>query len=56
MKRIEVQSIDQVRIISVIEVKSLIGEGTEDDPCRYLWSYFDRDGEVVALRDSAAEL
>ncbi len=56
MKRIDVRSIDEVQVIQVIKITSLIGEGTEKDPCRYLYSYFDQEGNLLAVRDSANEL
>jgi hypothetical protein len=41
----------KVRMIEVIEVISLIGNGS-DDPVRHLHQYWSKDGELLAERDS----
>jgi len=45
-------NIDEVKIMQVIEIKSLIGKGTPEDVCRQLIEYYDMDGNLLARYDS----
>ena len=42
---------DSAKIILVIETKSLLGRGTEDDTCRILTQYWSLDGALLAEND-----
>lgn len=42
---------DNARVIKVIETQSLIGKGTETDPCRCIRQYWDFDGQLLAKKD-----
>lgn len=42
---------DSAEVISVIQTKSLLGAGTEKDPCRYLYQYWDFEGNLLAEND-----
>jgi hypothetical protein len=42
---------DSVRIIQVIETRSLRGDGTQEDPCREVAQYWSFDGELLAEQD-----
>lgn len=43
---------DSAKIIQVIETHSLVGRGTESDPCRELIQYWDFDGKLLCNHDS----
>lgn len=45
-------SVRSVEEITVIEVVSVIGEGTEEDPARYLNQYWRKDGKLLAEYDT----
>jgi hypothetical protein len=45
-------NIDEVKIMQVIEIKSLIGKGTPEDVCRQLIEYYDMAGNLLARYDS----
>jgi hypothetical protein len=40
-----------VRLVEVIEVVSLIGNG-EDNPIRHLYQYWSKDGNLLAEKDN----
>ena len=42
---------DSARIVEVIETRSLMGEGTESDPCRTVTQYWHRSGVLIATVD-----
>lgn len=42
---------DCARVVRLIETKSLRGAGTEDDMCRYVFQYWDFEGNMLAERD-----
>lgn len=42
---------DEVKAIQVIEVKTLVGLGTDDDICRIATSYWSFDGKFLAIFD-----
>lgn len=49
-------NVDSCRVIEVIEVKSLVGEGDESGtPKRQITEYFATSGELLARRDSLLE-
>lgn len=41
-------NVDEVKVIQVVEVKSLVGKGVEDDPGRQITEYFSLDGVRLA--------
>lgn len=43
---------DKAEVIQVIKTKSLLGAGTEEDPCRYLYQYWDFEGNLLAENDA----
>ena len=55
MKQIEkhtrLSNVDEVKVIRVVEVKSIIGEGTKESPIRQITEYFSLDGERIARTD-----
>lgn len=44
----------QVKIIEVIQVKRVIGEGIDEDPARIIWEYYTFDGKLLARNDDWA--
>lgn len=48
--------VNDAKVISVIEVKSLAGEGTEEYPIEQITEYYTFDGELLARRDHATNL
>lgn len=42
----------EVKVIQVIETKTIIGSGTENDPTRQANAYWTLDGVLLAFRDS----
>ncbi len=42
---------DSAKIIQVIETKSLRGAGINGDLCRYVYQYWDFEGNLLAERD-----
>jgi len=41
-------NVNSARVIQVIEVKSIFGKGTDDDPVRELVEYYTLDGLLLA--------
>ena len=49
-------NVDEVRLIQVVEVKSLVGEGDGNgSPKRQIIEYYSTDGELLARRDKWLE-
>ena len=50
---------DSAKAITVIRTVSLIGEGTKENPARFLYQYWDLKGKLLAshdtIRDSTSE-
>ena len=47
-KHKRLSNVDEVKVIQVVEVKSLVGRGVEDDPGRQITEYFSLDGVRLA--------
>ena len=45
------RGVDNVKVIEVIETKALKGKGTEENPVRYVYQYWDFGGNLLAERD-----
>lgn len=43
---------DNAEVMQVIRTKSLLGEGTEKDPVRYIYQYWDFEGNLLASHDT----
>lgn len=43
------------KVIAVIQTTATIGEGTEKDPCRYKYQYWDLSGKLLAEHDTIVE-
>lgn len=46
---------DKARVIKVIRTESLIGRGTEEDPARLIYQYWDFKGNLLAKHDTLEE-
>lgn len=44
---------DEACVIKVIRTKALLGAGTANDPVRYVYQYWDFEGNLLAERDSS---
>lgn len=44
---------DSALIVEVIMTQSLMGEGTESDPCRLVTQYWHKNGKLIATIDTA---
>lgn len=51
-----ISNVDEVKIIQVIEVKSLVGKGTSEDVCRQITEYYNLDGTLLARYNNQEEL
>lgn len=49
-------NIDEAQIIEVIEVKSIVGDGTSEDPYRQITEYFSKEGDLLARREPSESL
>lgn len=54
-RRLRARGTDEARVIQVIQTKALFGSGTEEDPARYLYQYWDFDGKLLASCDEWKE-
>lgn len=43
---------DKARVIKVIRTESIIGNGTEEDPVRQIYQYWDFKGNLLAKHDT----
>lgn len=43
---------DKAEVIQVIRTKSTLGEGTKEDPARYIYQYWDFEGNLLASNDT----
>lgn len=46
---------DKAEVMQVIKTISLLGLGTKEDPVRYLYQYWDFDGNLLAKHDTLDE-
>ncbi len=46
---------DKAKVIQVIKTTSILGEGTEKDPVRYIYQYWDLKGNLLAKHDTLTE-
>lgn len=46
---------DKARVIKVIRTESIIGAGTEKDPLRRIYQYWDFKGTLLAKHDTLDE-
>lgn len=46
---------DMAKLVTLIETKAVRGQGTPDDPSRYVFQYWDFEGNMVAESDSINE-
>lgn len=46
------KGVHSAEVISVIQTKTTVGEGTKENPARYHYQYWSLDGALLATRDS----
>ena len=46
---------DKAEVMQVIKTIGLIGEGTAKDPARYIYQYWDFEGNLLAEHDTLEE-
>lgn len=46
---------DKAEVIQVIRTQSLLGEGTKEDPVRYVYQYWDFKGNLLASHDTLCD-
>ena len=47
---------DEAKVIQVIKTKSLLGDGTQKDPARYIYQYWDFEGKLLATHDTLGDV
>lgn len=52
METVRPKGTDNAKVIKVIQTKSLIGRGTQKDPARYIYQYWDFKGNLLASHDT----
>ena len=52
METVGPRGTDRAKIIKVIKTTSLLGLGTEKDPIRYVYQYWDFEGNLLASHDT----
>lgn len=55
-KFVRTSNVNEARLISVIEVKSILGAGVKDDPIKEIREYFLEDGKLLARTDYTTDL
>lgn len=51
-KRRAMRGTDSAKAMTVIRTVSLIGEGTKENPARFLYQYWDLKGKLLASHDT----
>ena len=51
-KRRAMRGTDSAKAMTIIRTISLIGEGTKENPARFLYQYWDLKGNLLASRDT----
>ena len=51
-KRRVMRGTDSAKAMTVIRTVSLIGEGTKENPARFLYQYWDLKGKLLASHDT----
>ena len=52
----EPRGTDKAEIIKVIKTTSILGKGTEENPVRYIYQYWDFGGNLLAEHDTLDEV
>lgn len=52
METIRARGTDKAEVIRVIKTTSILGKGTEEDPVRYIYQYWDFEGNQLAQNDT----
>ena len=46
------KGVDKIEIIKVVKTTAILGEGTEKDPVRHIYQYWDFKGNLLANHDT----
>jgi hypothetical protein len=49
---VRARGVDNAKIIKVIKTTSVIGSGTEEDPARQIYQYWDLKGNLIGSHDT----
>lgn len=52
METVRPKGTDNAKVIKVIQTKSLIGRGSQKDPLRYIYQYWDFKGKLLVSWDT----
>lgn len=52
METIRARGTDKAEVIRVIKTTSILGKGTEEDPVRYIYQYWDFEGNLLVQNDT----
>lgn len=47
---------DKAEVVKVIKTTSLLGQGIPEDPVRYIYQYWDFEGNLLAKHDTLDEV
>lgn len=56
MESVRPRGTDKAEVIQVIRTVSLLGNGTEKDPVRHIYQYWDFEGQLLASHDTLEEI
>lgn len=46
------RGVDKAEVVQVIKTTSILGKGTEKNPVRYIYQYWDFKGNLLANKDT----
>ena len=52
IKSIRARGTDKAEVMQVIKTTSIMGDGTEEDPVRLVYQYWDFEGNMIAINDT----
>lgn len=55
MDTVRPRGTDKAEVVKVIKTTSLLGQGTPEDPVRYIYQYWDFEGNLLAKHDTSDE-
>lgn len=55
MDTVRPRGTDKAEVVKVIKTTSLLGQGTPEDPVRYIYQYWDFEGNLLAKHDTLDE-
>lgn len=52
METVRPRGTDKAEVIKVIKTTSILGKGTKEDPVRYIYQYWDFEGNKIFEKDT----